>query len=310
MQSAAISAEAPKGLKERRPLLAAPRGSWPWAVGFLLSMSALGLLFYPAVAAIFFIMAGTYRRNRYEFAIQLTILLGGYALIEPSVTVYNTAYLTFALGVVVMILLRKKGTFKKAVMAWLAYTAVLVGIAFASDETIKIQIANLICYSTFIYFTVPLACFAARDFDYDDFVSAVLPYALILCVFYILDAFVLSGWILIPRSHMWEGSTTAFYDLGWLPLSGKIIRKYPPGLYILTLLLYPLARKYRLHLWQWGIILAGMASTQTFTFISGLVIIYVFLQASWKRIILYSVIGVGAGVAIYYIDGLSIIHIS
>ncbi|MDE6108869.1 MAG: hypothetical protein K2F72_01115, partial [Muribaculaceae bacterium] len=217
--------------------------------------------------------------------------------------VYNTAYLAFALGVVFMILLRKKGTFKKAVMAWLAYTAVLVGIAFASDETIKIQIANLICYSTFIYFTVPLACFAARDFDYDDFVSAVLPYALILCVFYILDAFVLSGWILIPRSHMWEGSTTAFYDLGWLPLSGKIIRKYPPGLYILTLLLYPLARKYRLHLWQWGIILAGLASTQTFTFISGLVIIYVFLQASWKRIILYSVIGVGAGVAIYYIDG-------
>ncbi|MDE6042504.1 MAG: hypothetical protein K2G07_03035 [Muribaculaceae bacterium] len=303
MQNAAISDTSAIGIKNRRPLLAAPKGSWPWAVAFLLSMSALGLLFYPALIVIFFILVNRYRNDRYHFVIQITILLGGYALIEPSVTGYNMAYLAFALGVACMLLLRKTGIFKKAVVAWVACSAVFFILAILSEEPVMKQYGSLICYCTFIYFTVPVATFAGKEFDYDRFVRTLLPYALTLCIFYILDAFVLSGWVLIPRSHVPGGGFTAFYDLGWAPLSGAVIRKYPPGLYILTLLLYPLARRYRLPLWQWGVILLGMLSTQTFTFISGLLIVYVLLQATWKRIILYVVLGTAGSVALYFIDG-------
>ncbi len=303
MQSAAITDAPAKALKERRPLLAAPRGSWPWAVAFLLSMAALGLLFYPAVIVLLFILVNRFRANRYEFTVQLTLLLGGFAMIEPAVTGYNLAYLAFALGVGCMFILRKKGLFKKAVMAWLAYTAVLVAIAFVSEESITKQYGPLIGYCTFIYFAVPVALFSGRDFDYDKFVRAVLPYAIVMCIFYILDAFVLSGWVLVPRSHNYLGGSTAFYDLAWQPFSGRMIRKYPPGLYILVLLMYPLARKYRLPLWQWAVILLGLVSTQTFTFISGVVVIYVLMQASFKRILLYVALGIAGGVALYYIDG-------
>lgn len=303
MHTAAISDVPRKGLKERRPLLVAPAGSWPWAVAFLLSMSAVGLQFYPAVAVILFILVNRFRADRYQFFIQLSILLGGYALLKPTVTGYNTAYLAFLLGVICMLLLRKTGMLRKACIAWVACTVVFVVLALLSEEPILKQYGSLICYCTFIYFTVPVAIFAGKEFDYDRFVKTLLPYAITLCIFYIIDAFVLSGWVLVPNSYIWDNGISTFYDLAWQPLSGAVIRKYPPGLYILTLLLYPLARKYRLPWWQWGIVLLAMFSTQTFTFISGLVLVYILLQASWKRIVFYVVACCLGGVALYYIDG-------
>lgn len=296
----AIAEKAPES--NSRPLLTALPGSWPWAVGFLLSMSALGLSFYPALLVIIFLLARSYNKSRYDFIIQLTFFLGGYALIDGSVTLVNTSFVVFALGVLFSFLYRKDRFLKKALTAWVLYTAVLFVLALTSEETMSVQLRHFIGYSCFIYFIVPIALFAGKEFNFDTFLRTLLPYALTMCAFYILDAFVLSGWVLVPKSFMWSGNST-FYNLYCSPLSGWIVRKYPPGLYVLTLLLAPVARHYRLKWWQWALILFALGSTRTFTVISGMLLCYLLLRSGLRRLALYFAIGAVGCVAVYYIDG-------
>ena len=283
-------------------LLTAPAGSWITALVFLLSMSALGLRFYPALLAVLLIMARTFTRDRYAFLIQVTLLIGGYALTDSTVTIINMSRIAFPVCLLLMFLVRKDKVTLRITIAWAIYFGLLFLMAMRSEESMRIQIRSIVNYASLIYIFVPLAILANRRFSYDSFVRAVWPYAFILCVFYILDAFVLSGFVLIPRSHIWEGDTM-FYDLYWSPLSGSVIRKYPPGLYILALLVLPLAREYRLRVWQWCVVVVALISTQTFTFISGIVFVFFIIQSGLRRILLYGVLGVLGGVALYYIDG-------
>ncbi len=289
--------------ESRKTLLTALPGSWPWAVGFLLSMSALGLKFYPALLPIIFIMARSFVNNRYDFLIQLTLFLGGYALITPEITLIHTGWLAFALGIFFMLILRKDKRLRLIIAAWGMYFLLLAFLALTSEESMRIQMRALVAYSTFIYFLVPIALFAGQKFSYDSFVRAIFPYALTLCAFYIIDSYVLCGWVLVPRSHLWDGMTSTFDSLCWMPFSGSFVRKYPPGLYFLTFLILPLARQYRITLWQWAIILLALAATQTFTFVSGLVVVFLLFQGGIKRMMMYALISIAAGTALYFIDG-------
>lgn len=285
-----------------RPLLTALPGSWPWAVAFMLSLSALGLSFYPALLPLVYVMARSWRRNRYEFLVQLVLVIGGYAYLGPSVTVVSLGYVAVVLGVACAFLLRKTPLMKKLVAAWAVYALVLLALALYDDESMRLQIRTWLIYVSFIFFMVPPAIFAGRRFCYDDFIRAVFPYALICCVFYIIDAFVLCGFVFVPLSFSWNG-TTAFNDLNWQPFSFNFIRKYPPGLYLLALLILPLARQYRLRAWQWVVIVLAMAATQTFTFLTGLVLVFLWLQPSVKKAAAYVGLAAVAGVALYFIDG-------
>lgn len=302
MVEATAAAPASTVPDKSRPYLTALPGTWPWAVAYLLSLSALGLEFYPAVLAIVFILARTFVKNRYAFVVQLTLLLGGYALTNSAVTKLNLGWLAFFSGVAMLIVLRKSRYVKRIVIAWGLYAALLFFLALTSEESMRVQLPTYVAYITFIYFMVPMGVFAGHKFDFDHFVRAVFPYVLTICVFYILDAYVLCGWVLIPCSHMWGDGSSAFNDLSWAPLTGWFVRKYPPGIYTLTLLLLPVARTYRLRWWQWGIVLLALASTQTFTVISGFLLFFLLFQGGFKRVLLYGAIGIAGAVALYFVD--------
>ncbi|MDE6269520.1 MAG: hypothetical protein K2M12_01530 [Muribaculaceae bacterium] len=286
---------------DERPLLEALPGRWPYVVTFMLSMSALGLRFYPALLLIALLLAHSWRNSRYDFLIQLMLIIGGYGFIDSSVTYFNLAQVGFALGVLFAFLLRKTVAVKKIVAFIAIYFVIMWGLAIYDDESIRHQWSTINIFTQIIFFTVPLAIFAGRKFDYDKFVRTVFPYALTACVFYILDAFVLSGWVLVPHMQRW-GAFTAFYDLAWAPFSGWIVRKYPAGIYILTLLIVPLARQYRIKLWQWVVILIAVLCTQTASYISGLVVIFSLAQGGVVRTLKYFGIGFVALVGLYFVD--------
>lgn len=283
-------------------LLTASAGSWTTALVFLLSMSAFGLRFYPALLVVLVVMARTYMRDRYAFLIQTTLLLGGYALTDSTVTGIGFGQVAFFISFFLMLIVRKNPVIKKLTCVWAVYFVVLLAFAFTSEESMRIQLRPLLYYSSFIYIYVPLAVLSGRKFSYDSFVRAVWPYAFILAVFYILDAFVLCGWVLIPRSHSW-GADSSFFDPECYPLSGWFVRKYPPGMYLLALLVFPLARHYRIRLWQWAVIILAVLSTQTFTYISGIALAYLIMQSGLKRVLLYGLLGVVGGIGLYFIDG-------
>ena len=302
MAEAAVATTPTAAPDNSRPYLTALPGGWTWAVVYLLSLSALGLRFYPAALAVVFIMARTFMKNRYAFVVQLTLLLGGYALTNSSVTGVNLGWLAFFGGVAMLLVLRKNKYVKHITAAWGLYAALLFYMAITSEESMRVQLLSFVGYIAFIYFLVPMGVFAGRKFDFDHFVRALFPYVLTLCVFYIIDAYVLCGWVLIPCSHMWGDGFSAFNDLSWAPFSGWFVRKYPPGLYLLTLLLLPLARHYSLRWWQWCIILVSLAATQTFTVISGFVIVFLLFQGGFRRVLLYGAIGIAGFVALYFVD--------
>lgn len=285
----------------RRPLLSALPGRWPYAVGFMLSMSALGLRFYPALLVIALLMAQSWRNSRYDFVIQLMLLLGGYGFISSSITGINLGQIGFLLGLIFAIIMRKTVPVKKIVAYIAAYFVIMWCLALYDDESIRHQWSTINIFAEVIFFTVPLSIFASRRFDYNHFVRAVFPYAMTACVFYILDAFIFSGWVLVPNVHSW-GSVSAFYDLVWYPLSGIIVRKYPPGLYILTLLIVPVARQYRLKWWQWAVIILAILSTQTASFISGMVLIFALVQGGVIKTLKYLAIVLIAGTGLYFVD--------
>lgn len=287
---------------ESRPYLTALPGSWPWTVAFMLSLAAFGLSFYPAVLPLIFIMARSWRHSRYDFLIQLVLVIGGYAYIGPVVTGINFGYFAMMLGGMCAFLLRKTPVMKKLVGAWCVYALILLVLVVYNDESFRIQSKIWMSYVAFIFFMVPPVAFAGQKFSYDSFVRSVFPYAMICCVFYILDGFVFCGFVFVPQSFSWNGFST-FNSLNWMPFSGNFIRKYPPGLYFLALLIFPLARQYRLRVWQWGVVLLAMAATQTFTFLTGLVLIYMCFQSSVRKAAAYVGLAVVGGVALYFVDG-------
>ena len=293
---------APAAQNSRRPYLTALPGSWPWAVAFMLSLSALGLHFSPAFLVVVLSLVNRFNRNRYDFIIQITLLFGGFAITDSESLGLPTTYIVFLASLICAVLLRKTPVLKKAVWSWLAYTAALFVFAFISEETLPIQMGMLIGYCVFGYFAVPIASFAGKEFRFNDFCRALLPYAIILSIYYILDAFVLSGWVLVPRSHSWFEDFSAYYHLVWSPFSGFVVRKSPPGLYLLTLLLLPVVRMYRLRLWQWAIVLLALMSTQTFTFISGFLIFFFMFQKGVRRKLLVLGLGIAGVLGLYFVD--------
>lgn len=304
MSSYAAAVSVDKSEKAKTPLLTALPGGWPWALAFLLCFSAYGLQFYPALLALLLIMLRSLRHNRYEFVIQLTLLVGEFGFTTPGSTGFNPAFPTFVIGLILLLLLRKNTpVLRKAAAATLVYAALMFVFALFSEETMRVQLSRVLYYGLFVFFAIPIAVFAGRDFSFDSFLRSVYPYVVVISVFYILDAFVVRGWLFVPQTFTWY-DTPGITNMIIHPLTGEIVRKYPPGMYMLTLLLVPLAgHQYRVRWWTWVIFALALLSTQTFTVISGFIVFFVLFQGGLKRMLLYVVVGIAAAVGIYYIDG-------
>lgn len=274
-----------------------------WPLAFMLTMSMLGLRFPLAWLFLPIILLNRFKFDRYDLMIQLTIFLGGYSFM-PKIN--GVAMVITAISVTAIIILRKPPILKKTLIAIAAYFIALIIFASTSYESMSVQLQGIYVYMAIMWLFVPFMCFSGRDFDIKKFFRKVYIYALIACIFYIIDSVILGGLFLVPADPSWGTfDIVSTFDNPYIqPLSFNFIRRWPPGLYILILLVYPTARLFKLRPWMWIVILGAVLVSRTFTFTIALIVGYIFCRGTGKQLVIYTVSFLVAGVALYFIDGM------
>ena len=79
----------------KRPFLEINKRAWIEITVFLLSMSAIGLEFYPAIILILILLFKSYIRNRHEFIVQLTLFVGAYGLYDSNTLVIKQQHIFY-----------------------------------------------------------------------------------------------------------------------------------------------------------------------------------------------------------------------
>lgn len=287
---------------DRKELLQLTRSEWAWAIAFMLSMSMIGLKFPVGYIAAPLIMLARWRSNRYDFLMMFTIFMGGYGVATFTSLGFGSQNITLIVGVLGYLCLKKYPLLNKSMALWALYFIALVLIARFSIVPMSVQFPRITRYISIIYFIFPLLFFAGREFDIRRFWRAVMPYVIIMGIFYIVDCIIFSGNVLLPATYLSNNVVSTFNNLVWHPLSLNPFRKYPVGIYIFTLAVIPLIRVYRLRPWQWVAILGGMFCTFTFTVISGLVLGFMFFRGNKKQLIKWGLIALIAFPALYAVD--------
>lgn len=292
---AAGDSDAPKKYLDLEP------GWWKLPVLFLLCLALYGLHFFPAIAFVAACIVYAWRARRmYDVLLMSTLFFGGFGFAAIDLVVIRPTDIALVSSLVLWLVMRKPPILKRTLMACAAYAASLFVFALLSIESLSVQILIMRPYLMFLCIIIPFAIFAKTEFVFDDFLRHALSYCLIISIFYIIDAYILSGNVLVPDTASWRTST--FYSPTWMPLSGVVTRKYPPGLYILALIILPLARSHKLKLWQWAVLCIGIISTQTFTLILACVLTYVLFQPSLRKSLLWIFTGIVGFLALYLVD--------
>lgn len=303
MPSYSPQSEATKAAgKDSRVYPVISRDAWITALIFMLSLALTGLAFYPALLISLVMMVKAYRNNPYDFSIMALLLAGGYGLIDDSYTPVKPYDICILACVVLFFIYKKAPIIRNTLSAIVVYGTILLCLAFFSDEKISIQILTWRRYLTFVFFIIPIVVFRRHEFKFMDFWNRLMPYVLLACIFYIVDAFIFCGNILMPGTASYAHST--FYEPIAQPLSFNFFRKYPPGLFLMILLIYPAARFYKLKMWQWLLVALALLSSQTFSVVAAYFFTYILLRNGLRRLLLVILIGiVGLGLG-YFVDGL------
>lgn len=304
IDSAITTYKPDEGNRTEKQYLNLTRQEWLTPLLFLLSMSMMGLMFPLGYVLVPFFLIRAFKQDKYDFIIMLTLFLGGYALIGNNNLPFKTADLALLISFVATIIYRKSLLLKKILIAFAIYVILVFILALFSDERMSVQLLTMRNYWGIIYFMVPLLVFANREFDIRIFFRKLFPYALVLCVFYIIDGFILCGHILVPNSYIWGDTYSTFFSPIFRPFTFNIVRKYPPGLYLLALCILPTIKYYRLTRIQWTIVILAIGATQTFTLITGYIFSYIILQGKFKQLVKYTVLAIAGLTLLYFIDGL------
>ncbi|MDE6134394.1 MAG: hypothetical protein K2F79_02330, partial [Muribaculaceae bacterium] len=201
------------------------------------------------------------------------------------------------------VIYRKPPIVRKTIMVYLAYVAATVALAMCSIESLRVQLFMMRTYWGFAIFIIPIITFSHERFNISVFFSRTLVFVMLISIFYILDAVIFCGNFLIPYANPW-GETSTFYRPDIHPLSFHVFRKYPYGMYLLVLLVVPLARNMRIKLWQAATIAAALLCTQTFTIISGFILAFAIFQGKTKRLLAMLTLLPVLFMALYFVDSL------
>lgn len=275
-----------------------------WPTLFLLSLSLIGLQMPLGLLFAAILLIRSFKENRYDFVIQLTIFFGGYSLFSESDTYLNISLIAFALSLVAIVVLRKPPILKKIVFLTALYGLGLLYFMFKSEEALTVQWMGFRSYMAIIYLFVPFLIFSGEEFDIRKFFRQLYIYVFIICSFYAIDCLLVNGMLLLPRDPSWNTLKifSTFYDPWFNPLSFEFPRRWPTGLYLMLLIIYPTARMYKLSKIQWALIIVSLLIARTFTFTMAFVLIYLFCSVSGKKVALY-IIGIIATVTVlYFID--------
>lgn len=267
---------------------------------YLLSLSLTGLKFYPALLPLAACWLWSLKNDRYQLVIQLTLFFGGYGFLNAErLFPIWTSDMAMGLSLVFWVIYRKPRILWKVLIAIVCYTAALIILSMFSLEKFPIQVLMMRRYLAIIYIIVPIALFSGKEFRMKVFFTKLMPYAMTICIFYIIDAVIFAGDILIPTATLTHESTFYAPNISGF---GNILRKYPPGFFFVALILFPVTRYYRLRWWQLFLFIFGLGVTQTFTVIIGYLAGFVLFQRSRKLIISYCVAGVLGMALLYSID--------
>lgn len=272
----------PENEKSEKPLLGFVKSDFTWPLLFMLSMALVGLRFYPAFLFALAIILKRFREDRYDFVIMLMMLFGNFGLMRADILHIKMQDIALVSGTVLAVIMRKPPLLRKMLCIYAVYAVILFWIALQSWESMRVQLVVLRYYYSFIVVFVPIAAFANRSFDMNRMIRRLMVFGLTMCCFYIFDALIVKGHILLPGTFSWSGQSTFWHPV-MSPFSIKPLRVYPYGMYILMLVIVAAIRTYRLPKWQWALIIVASLSTQTMTFCAGFGVILILCQGSFRR---------------------------
>lgn len=296
----------PASYQQRQPL----ELSWSdyrWPLIFLVSMSMMGLRFPLGYLLVPIILISSFRRDRYDFVIMLSLFFGGFGMIGESTMPVKPWDLGFVASIIGVLVLRKNMFEKKVVWMTVIYGALLIFLATFSDESIMVQFRTIRNYLFFFYFIIPIIIFRRQKFDIKEFFIHLMPFIVILFCYYVLDCYIFNGHFMLPCTYIWEGEESTFYNPCYYGF-GFFPRIYPPGLFPAALAVYPIARFYKLPGWQWILSLFVLGATKTFTVISGLIAEYVIAMPNVKKTLRYAGFAFAFIGLLYLIDSALPLH--
>lgn len=279
---------------------------YAWPLMFMLSMTMIGQHFPLGYLFVPLILFNRFQRDRYDFIIQLTIFFGCYALTNYGHDYFITIqYPLLLLCLIAIVMLRKPPIIKKVLWLYIAYVAMLVFFIMLSEESFFVQFIGAANWLLIAYLFVPFLVFSGREFDIKVFFRHMFPYLFISCTFYAIDSIILGGMFFLPRDFSYAvfDIFPTFYDPWIHPISNAFCRRWPTGLYYMCVLVYPVARIYKLNWRQWTLIILALAISRTFLFTLGLAIAYILCKGlTARKLITYFSIGAAAFVVLYFID--------
>lgn len=281
-----------------KELLVVSRSQWYWTIGFYLSATLTGLRIPLGLIFIIAILFNRWKYNRYDFIIQLMIIIGEFGLFYTKATLLPMPVVAFGVACVLLFVYRKPQIVRQSLLVLGVYAAVLVFLATFSDESLRIQFLLLRHHLLFIFILIPLAVFHNREFDIREFCRRLLPYFVIMSVYYVIDGWILSGQLFLPSSRSWAPvDITSF----WIhPFSFD--RMSPFGLYIFIPCVWPLAKWFKLSKWMWIVIALAFIVSQTFTLIVGFAVFYILISGHGMQLLKYGSISVVLLVIGYFVD--------
>ena len=279
----------------------APASKWWQAFAFLLMLSLVGLQVYPVYLLLAAFMARRWCRDRYAFLVELMIMLGSYGFIPQQAQILPIYDICMLLGIIGAIIYRKNREVKTIAVAMLVYFVFLVLIALTSIESMSVQFFRMRQYFMIITFFVPLLVFVNRPFEWAKFRETLVVHALVICGFYIIDTFVIGGYVLLPATGFGGVESSIFEP--YLTGLFSMPRHYPPGLYwLVPCIIWLNYKKLRFSRLQWIVIFLAIFASRTNSLLFALVSCWIFIRPETKKVLQYAVIGVVLLTAGYFID--------
>lgn len=278
---------------------------WLWNILFMLSLALTGLRMPLGNLLVVILLIRAFKNDREAFLSMLTLACGGFAFSQSNINWgVNILFLLVPFSIGAMCVLRKTVPVKRTIIAYTIFAAITVAMAVIwGVESLSLQLRPMLGYLSFCYFAIPLLAFSGEGFDIHKFWKSLFSLMMIACAFYIIDGYIIRGWVLVPCSWIdYEGNFSAWNSpiiygpTGWTP------RKYPPGLYALALLLYPVAKYYKLRWWQWGLLIGAMCASRTSTTMFSLVFGFILAQGTMKRYLVYGIVAAGIFTGLYFLD--------
>ncbi len=289
---------------DKRTRFEMSRREWGMTIAFLLSLSLTGLLFPLGYLFLAIILVNRFIKDRTDFLIQYLLLVSCSGFVGENAFPFKLTDTALAFSVIGLIVYRKTPLIKKITWLVVAYIAAIFFIAMHSEETMSIQLRTMRGYFFIIAYFIPLLFLADHDFNLKYFCRRLIGYSLVICAFYIIDGFILNGWVLLPSTFIWSDDPvfSTFYDLRWNPFSTYFPRKWPSSAYPLIMCIYPLCRFYKISKWQWAIIIVSMIAMRTMTLVAAFFVTYIFFIGRGKQFIKYTLIGLIALPVLYFVD--------